>query len=374
MRAKARGGIEGMRDQGHTRRQWFASVGGGLLAAVGLDAAARPAGYPRSYDGLEAQAAREGRLVIYSAADLNEVAGVLKAFRARYPKIRVDYQHMASKAVYDRYLGEVAAGKVSADLMFNSAMDLQIKLVNDGYAQPYASPEKPFLPPWAVWKNQAYGVTAEPIVFAYNKKLMPPGDVPHSHDDLERLLRSKTRAYMGKVTTYDVEQSSTGFLFFTQDEQISHDTWKIIKALGRTRPKLYVAGDEMLRRVSAGEHLLAYNIMSSYALERRAADPAIEVVFPSDYTLVMSRIAFISKDARQPAAAKLFLDYLLSREGQGLLAQRFMTPVRIDLQPLRPHADPADLRAIHVGPALLANLDRLKYARLIAAWKQALGR
>lgn len=356
-----------------TRRKWLALGGAAALAAAASPAMARPpAGYPRSYEGLEGQAGREGRLIVYSAADVNEVAELLKAFRRRYPRIDLRYEHMASKEVYDRYLREVAAGEPSADLVFNSAMDLQIKLVNDGYAQPYASPEKPFLPPYTVWKNQAYGVTAEPIVFAYNKRLLPPADVPRSHDDLERLLRTRARSLAGKVATYDVERSSTGFLFFTQDEQISHDTWKLLRALGRTRPRLYVAADEMLRRVSTGEHLIAYNIMSSYALERRALDPSVEVVFPSDYTLVMSRIAFISKEARQPSAAKLFLDFMLSRKGQLLLARRFMTPVRVDLQPPRPHADPADLRAIHVGPALLANLDRIKHARLIAEWKRAL--
>jgi len=358
-----------------TRRRWLALGGGALLSVrAGGASAKRPSGYPRSYEALEDQANREGRLIVYSAADVNEVTELLTAFRKRYPRIDLHYEHMASKEAYDRYVREVGAGKPSADLVFNSAMDLQIKLVNDGYAQPYASPEKPFLPPYAVWKNQAYGVTAEPIVFAYNKRLLAPADVPRSHDDLERLLRTKPRAFAHKVTTYDVERSSTGFLFFTQDEQISHDTWKLLRALGGTQPRLYIAADEMLRRVSAGEHLIAYNIMSSYALERRAVDPAIEVVFPTDYTLVMSRIAFISKDARQPAAAKLFLDYLLSREGQLLLARRFMTPIRIDLQPQRPHADPEDLRAIHVGPALLANLDRIKYARLIADWKRTVGR
>jgi iron(III) transport system substrate-binding protein len=333
-----------------------------------------PQGYPRSYERLQDEASRERRLLIYSAADVDEVAGLLRRFRALYPDIAVDYVHMASTEVYDRYVRELAARRSSADLLFNSAMDLQIKLVNDGYAQTYSSPEKPWLPPWAVWKNQAYGVTAEPIVFAYNKRLMPPQDVPRSHEALERLLRTKARAYQGKVTTYDIERSGTGYLFFTQDEQISHDTWKLVAALGRTRPELYVAGDDMLRRVSSGEHLIAYNMMSSYALERRASDPAIEVIFPDDYTLVMSRIAFISREAQHPAAAKLFLDFLLSREGQALLAQRYMTPVRTDLPPALPHADPSDLRAIQIGPSLIADLDRLKHAKLIARWKQALGR
>jgi iron(III) transport system substrate-binding protein len=42
-------------------------------------------------------------------------------------------------------------------------MDLQAKLINDGYAQGYLSPEKPALPATAVWKNMGYGVTAEPV-------------------------------------------------------------------------------------------------------------------------------------------------------------------------------------------------------------------
>jgi iron(III) transport system substrate-binding protein len=357
-----------------TRRTWLGGAAAGLVAGWSGSAAAKPpAGYPRSYERLQAEGARERRLVIYSAADVDEMAGVLRAFQAAYPRIHLDYVHLASAEVYDRYVAETAARRPSADLLFNSAMDLQIKLVNDGYAQPYSSPEKPYLPPWAVWKNQAYGVTAEPIVFAYNRRLMPASDVPRSHVGLERLLRTKWRAYQDKVTTYDIERSSTGYLFFTQDEQISHDTWKLVRALGRTHPRLYVAGDEMLRKVSSGEHLIAYNMMSSYALERRAHDPSIEVVFPDDYTLVMSRIAFISKDALHPAAAKLFLDFLLSRQGQQLLAQRYMTPVRVDLQPPRAHVDPSDLRAIHVGPALLASLDRLKHARLIRDWRRALG-
>ena len=51
-------------------------------------------------------------------------------------------------------------------------MDLQIKLVNDGYAQTYVSKEIAHIPDWAIWKDEAYAVTAEPIVIVYNKKLV----------------------------------------------------------------------------------------------------------------------------------------------------------------------------------------------------------
>ena len=355
----------------HPSRRLVLAGAAGL--AVGGSAQARlPQGYPRSYAGLQAQAAREGRLIIYSTAYDTDMAGVLKVFHAQNPGVRVDFQHVVATDLYARVIREVDAGTPSADLLFSSAMDGQIKLVNDGYAQPYASPEKAHLPPWAVWKNEAYGVTAEPIVIAYNRRLISAAEAPRSHDQLEWLLRRKGAAYAGRVGTYDVARSGAGFLFFTQDVQISHDTWNLIRSLGRTRPVLDVNGHDMLARLSAGKQSLTYNMMSSYALERRATDPWLEVVYPEDYTLVMSRIAFISKEARHPAAAKLFLDFMLSATGQGLLAQRFMAPVRMDMAQASPHANPQNLRAIHVGPSLLASLDRLKYARLIDDWRKHL--
>ena len=128
----------------------------------------------------------------------------------------------------------------------------------------------------------------------------------------------------------------------------------------------------MLSRISTGEHIFAYNVMSSYALERSSRDAAVGVIFPEDYMLVMSRIAFISKQARHPAAAKLFLDFLLSRKGQSCLANHFLTPVRRDV-PARGVGPAATAQqAIHVGPALLANLDKVRHTRLISDWKRSL--
>src|SRR5436190_6643545 len=93
-------------------RRWLVLGGGALASTVaGAGFAKPPTGYPRSYEGLENQGNREGRLIVYSAADLNEVTELLKAFRARYPRIDLHYEHMASKEVFDRYVREVAAGK-----------------------------------------------------------------------------------------------------------------------------------------------------------------------------------------------------------------------------------------------------------------------
>ena len=76
----------------------------------------------------------------------------------------------------------------------------------------------------------------------------------------------------------------------------------------------------MLERIQSGEHILGFNIFSSYARAKQKKDPSLEIVYPKDYTLVMSRIAILPKAARHPNASKVFLDYLLSGRGQEIVA------------------------------------------------------
>lgn len=342
---------------------WAAEAGGGFVL---------PRGYPRSYADLVESARREGRLVVYAAADTFDLGGLLKDFRSLHPQIQVEYRNLHTADLYQRFIAEVAARKETADLLVSSAMDLQTKLVNDGYSQAYASPEKPNLPDWAVWKNEAYGVSAEPVVIVYNRKLVPRADVPATRQAFEHLLRARATELKGRVALYDPARSGAGFLYLTQDLQITRDTWGLLRAIGNTRPRLSTSGTEILQDISAGRTLFAYNMNAAYALERQATDPAIGVVFPRDYTLVMSRIALIPREARHPAAARVFLDYLLSGRGQRLLAGLRMTPVRADIDVRGPAPDPASLRAIHIGPALLANMDQLKRARLLRELDAAL--
>ena len=329
-------------------------------------------GYPRSYGRIVEIARREKKLTIYSATPFEEAAELVANFRALYPFITVEYENLKSFDLYRRFMAEAGANRVVVDLLINSAMDLQIKLVNDGYIQPYASPEKPNLPDWAVWKNEAYAVSAEPVVFVYNKRLMPAGDVPRSHEALQSLLDRKFRNYQGKITLYNPEVSSTGFLCLTQDVRIDRDTWKLVRALGRTKPKMYANNDEIFRRVRSGEHWLAYNMVGSYALAQQQKDPNLGVVVPNDYALMISRIALIPKDAPHPASAKLFLDFVLSRRGQSLLGKHHMKPLRPDVPWGGAPVDSSTAQAIRVGPALLVNLDQLKRANFLKQWRRAL--
>jgi iron(III) transport system substrate-binding protein len=168
-----------------------------------------PAGYPASYGETIAAAKKEAKLVVYSTTDTAAVTPLIRDFVGLYPGLKVEYNDMNSTEVYNRFISETAAGG-SADTLWSSAMDLQIKLVNDGQAASYVSPEIPKLPGWAVWKNEAFGTTYEPIAIVYNKRLLAADDVPQSHTDLVRVLKEKADKFKGKVTSYDIEKSGLG--------------------------------------------------------------------------------------------------------------------------------------------------------------------
>jgi iron(III) transport system substrate-binding protein len=331
---------------------------------------ARPVHYPRSYDAL-IEAAEEGRdLLVYGNIDADEAAPVVEGFRHRYPGVRINYVDLNARELYDRFVSETAARRPSADLVISSAMDLQIKLINDDYAQPYASPEKPALPADAVWKDEGYGVTAEPIVFVYNRQLIPDRSAPRTHADLTAFLARSRAKLRGKVATFDPSASGVGYLYLLQDLALTRDTWGLLGALSATRPALLMHSQDMIDGVASGRYWISYNAVGSYALERARKDSRLGVVFPQDYTLTMSRIALIPNRAAHPEAAKLFLDYLLSPDGQRLLARKSLLPIRSDVAAAISKPSSARAAPIRVGPQLMAGLDQISRQRFLRRWAE----
>jgi iron(III) transport system substrate-binding protein len=350
----------------------------GILLTAARAGAAGAEDRPATAKDVISAAEREGKLTVYSTTDAALVAPLLKDFAALYPKLTVEYNDMNSTELYNRVISEAAAGSGSGDFLWSSAMDLQIKLANDMFAQAYASPEAAHLPQWASWRNEAFGTTFEPIVFVYNKRLVKAEDVPQSHADLAKALAANPEKWRGKVTSYDPERSGVGFLLITQDARLDPDFAATERAYGAVGVKLYTSVGAMLERIQSGEHLLGFNIFGSYAAARQKKDASIGIVHPKDYTLVMSRIALIPKAAKHPNAAKAFLDYLLSRRGQELVAKAALFSIRDDVKgettaaALNEQLD-GTLKPLPVGPSLLGYLDQAKRLEFLKQWQHAIG-
>jgi len=350
----------------------IALIGAMLHYTVGVS-------YSSGYGDLIKAGTREGKVVVYATTDARLVTPLIREFEVTYG-VQVDYNDLNSTEVYGRYLSEIAAGKDSADLLWSSAMDLQVKLVNDGHALHYRSPEIPNLPDWAYWREEAYGTTFEPIAIVYNKNLIGAKEVPHTHTDLLNLLKRDPARFRGKVTTYDPVRSGLGFMLFTQDSKLNPGFWELVKVMGERGVILESSTGAMMERISAGENLIGYNMLGSYAITRAKRDAAIGVVLTTDYTLAISRLMFISKNARHPNAAKLFLDFALSQRGQRILAEKAeLYSVRKDLNDSESGTALAAqlgeaVKPVTVGPGLLAFLDQAKRETFLRRWQKSLGR
>ena len=353
-------------------------IGAALALAVVAAHAQVPAGYPAPYADTIAAAKKEGKVVVYSTTDTAAANFLIKDFATLYPGISVEYNDMNSTEVYNRFISEKAANAGSADVLWSSSMDLQIKLANEGGALTYASPEIPHLPSWAVWKNEAFGTTYEPLAIVYNKRLLSGDEIPQSHADLLRVFTTKADKLKGKVTTYDIEKSGVGFMLITQDSKYNPQFWEMVKALGAIGPRVQSSAGTMMERISSGENLLGFNIFNSYAALRAKKDPSIGIVLPKDYTLVMSRVMFASKTAKNPNAAKLWLDYILSKRGQTIIGnQAELGSIRADVEGEMTAAGytktlGAAAKPIPVGPELLGYLDQTKRLEFLKQWQAAI--
>ncbi|MEO7743134.1 MAG: ABC transporter substrate-binding protein [Usitatibacter sp.] len=349
-----------------------------LLLLPPLSAIAQqPTHYPASYAQTIAAAKKEGRVVIYGVLGNRAAKPLIDDFRALYPGIEVAYDgDQGSNEAQERYLAEVKKG-AGPDVMWSSAMDLQLKLVEDGHAMTYRSAEAAALPGWANYRDQAYGSTFEPVVFIYNKKELREDEVPRDHVQFARLLAANPARYRGKVTTFDIEKSGVGFMFAVQDRRHHRGLEDLANAMGKVDYRPTAGTGPMLDKVASGEYLLGYNVMGAYAMVRAKREPTLGVVLPQDYTLVLSRVAFISKHAKHPNAAKLWLDHLLSMRGQKVIGDALeLFAIRTDVdarytaaslsRELGPRARP-----ISIDGDLALTLDPSRRNPFIKRWNEA---
>ena len=336
-----------------------------------------PAGYPASYRDVIEAAKKEGSVAIYTSTDDVQGRPLVEAFKAAYPGIRVDYNDIGTNGTYNRVISEAAAKQVGSDIIWTSAMDLQMVLVSKGHAETYASPETKSLPDWANFGDQLYATSVEPIMILYNKSALGALAPPKTRAELVTFLKANKEALKGKVASFDPEKSGTGFLFMTNDVKLSPETWDLVRAFGATDAKVYGSSGAIREKIASGEHVIAFNVIGSYAIEWAKKNPNLGIVFTPDHAAAFSRVANITKGAPHPNAARLFLDFMLSHAGQSAMAGAGAPSIRKDvvdglnITKLNEMAG-GKLRPIPVNSGLLDNAEPKARAEFFAKWKQAL--
>jgi iron(III) transport system substrate-binding protein len=330
-----------------------------------------------SYPALNGDAGAR-MLVVYSSLDVPLAKPMIEGFQKAHPDIAMRYEELLTTEVYERIVKETDSGTATADVAFSSAMDLQVKLANDGYAQQSDLPMSARWPRWANWRNTAYALTFEPAVFVYYKPGFKDAPPPSSRKELVDYLAAQGDAVFGRIGTYDIERSGVGFMFMARDQEQFGDIWSVIRAMGAAGVKLYSTSSAILERIADGRFVLGYNILGSYAADWASRNPDIGIVMPKDYTVVMSRIGLVPQAAASADLGRKYLQYFMSAEGQQIMARELqIAAVSPDVSGentanTMQAALGAQLRPVPVSPGLMVYLDQVKRLRLIANWNDAL--
>ena len=297
-------------------------------------------------------------LRVLSSTDTSFFVPIIKSFIAQRPDVSVEYLVTGTAELDVRF----RQNPELYDVVISSAMDLQLKLTNDGFALRLDSLAQP---DWAQWRSSLFAFTAEPAAIVINTAAFDGLAIPATRQELIEVLRRNADLFQGKVGTYDVRLSGLGYLFATQDARASETFWRLMEVIGSLDAQLYCCSGEMIDDLVEGHILVAYNVLGSYALARADTEDVLTIILPSDFPTTMMRSALVSNSTLDPSLSEAFVGHLIRLQSEDS-AKDFPLPSLDAFQ------DTSGRSSISLEPALMTYLDRLKQQVFIREWESAI--
>src|SRR5690606_6839143 len=259
--------------------------------------------YAADDEALREAAEKEGQLVIYTANQLESEQDLVAQFNKEYPNIKVEIVRAPGGRLATRIETEVAAGKLSADVIDMSDRGLveSFKQVFAEYSPPNADlypDELKDIP--NVWPKTVWG-----FVIAYNAA--SGVEPPKSWADL---TNEKYHSKVGTVVANSGGSTWTRALF--ERKVVDDGYWN---ALAKNNPMLYPSGAPAASGIVRGEVLVG-GVQSNSVIPMVRQGAPIKVVYPEEGVPVTASVAGIVKDSKNPNAARLFMNWALSDKGQ----------------------------------------------------------
>jgi ABC-type Fe3+ transport system substrate-binding protein len=292
-------------------------------------------------------AKKEGQVVWYTTQIIDQFARpAAAAFEKRYG-IKVSYVRANSNEVALRVLNEAKAGKMQADVFDGTGATASLK--KEGIVAKFI-PENAKRFPKEYIDSEGYWVATNLYVLTpgYNTELIRKGTQPKTFQDL---LDPK---YKGKIAWNSTSSSSAGpgFVGIVLETMGEEKGIAYLRDLAKQQPTgLAVAARQVLDQVIAGEYAIALNIFNNHAVISAAKGAPVDWI-PMDPALGVLSVISVTKDAPHPNAGRLFLEFLMSEDGQKIYRDAEYLPVDPNVPPkdlaLRP--DGVKFRAIYKTP------------------------
>ena len=275
-------------------------------------------------------AKKEGQVVFYCALIVTQaLRPIADNFMKKYPFVKVSYWRGESEAIAQKLAAEMKANNLQADLVEGTGVGEIV--VQAGQAVPFYSPRLEEFPERYRDKRGLWAATRlSYFSLGYNTKLVAADKVPKSYEDLLDPM------WKGKLA-WRIESASGTPLFITN----------LRLAWGEERARAYFrklseqkvinfgsgSARTLVDRVLAGEYPIAMNIFAHHPqISKQKGAPVDSKLL--DPTATTAGTMVVPKGVRHPYGAMLLADYVLSKDGQAILANAEYFPARPDVPPI----------------------------------------
>jgi len=294
------------------------------------------------------KAEAEGKAVFYASMTTSDVKALVDGFKQLYPKIDAQFYRTGDSQLMEKVMTEGRAGKPLWDVIAHTGFYGHL-LKKRGMLEAYDSPERKFYrdaykDPQAFWTS----IYTTYAVFGYNSRLVPKASIPKSYEDLLKpewkgQIGMEARAYEWFATAMrnmGGEEKGLAFMRRFAQQQLQPRS-------GRTLIAQLVGAGEFKGSVSV--YSQSYEILKATGapVEWVALDPVYASVHPTG----------IAAKAPHPNAARLLMDFLLSKKGQEILRSLRRIPDRIDTPPDPPRLIEG-IRPAITSPDIYDDFDR----------------
>ena len=294
-----------------------------VLLMFGPLVAESQAGSAGSDASLIEGAKREGKMLFYTTMTLSQSEKVVKKFEQKYPFIKTELFRTGGDPLLNKIETEARGGLYAWDGTSGRG-DMVLPLMENKLIASYRSPESKFISSDLV-DDQGYWTAyyVNPFVLGYNTNLVKKEDVPKTY---EQLLDPKWKG--NKIS---IDDEAYGFMAGLIRAWGKEKAVAYFKKLAAQQPVVMRGNTNRVQLAVAGE----YSLIIAYAptIQRETSRGAPIDWVPLEPVPVQVNPMMLAANAPHPNAGKLFIDFLLSKEGQEMLVGFHRIPVREDVEP-----------------------------------------
>jgi len=291
-------------------------------------------------------ARKEGEVVWYTTMSSDQSNAFMARFQQKYPFLKPSVTRLGGSALLNRILTEAKAGKNFFDVAHGTG-EIVLPLMEMSLLAPYLSPERKMVPDDLKDKEGFWtSVYVNSVVLGYNTNLVKGQPIPRTYNDLLE-PRWKGR----KISVDDTYATFLQGLFSAWGKDKALD---YLKKLAEQDPVVMRGSTVRVQLAAAGEFplVIAYANIIQYLAEKGAPVDWL----PLEPAVISVNTVMAGAKAIHPNAAKLFIDFALSKEGQEKLWDFQRIPARSDVEP-KPARLFRGYKRYVVHPEEMQNLD-----------------